>query len=91
MLTLVNIGLLASPLVSALTLPIPQLSGRASEQCGSRGYDLSTTSGTQAYFYEARTVLGQSQPACGSRCKAEDKCQSYSVGGGVCMLYAVPV
>jgi hypothetical protein len=89
MLTLVNIGLLAIPLVSALTIPTHYLSERDS-QCGVHGYDLSSSGGTQAYFYEASDALS-TQPACGSRCKAEDKCQSYSVGGGVCMLYTVAV
>lgn len=86
MLTLVHLGLLAIPLVFALTLPT-----RQSSECGTHGYDLSSTTGTQAYFYEAGTALGQSQPACGSRCKADNKCLSYSVGGGVCMLYTVAV
>lgn len=91
MVTLITFGLLASPLISALSIPSPHISARVSTECGVRGYDLSSTTGTQAYFYEAGTALGESQAACGSRCKAETKCLSYSVGGGVCMMYTVAV
>jgi hypothetical protein len=88
MLTLVNIGLLAIPLVSALTIPTHYLSRR--EECGVHGYDLSGNGGTQAYFYEASAALA-TQAACGSKCKADDKCLSYSVSSTVCMLYTVAV
>jgi hypothetical protein len=85
MLALFNVGLLAMPLVNALTLPQHHQTKRDS-QCGAHGYD----STTKAYFYEASAALA-TQPACGSKCFADEKCLSYAVGEGACILYTAAV
>lgn len=81
------IGFFTLSVVSALSFPQNHVSRQSTTfGCGIRGFDLAT----KEYFYEASETLS-TQPACGVKCYADSKCQSYAVGGGTCILYAVAV
>jgi len=60
------------------------------ETCGRAGYDNSghhDCPGQPAYTNDLKATTPQ---LCSNLCKSESKCQSFAVGDGHCLLYAVP-
>jgi len=54
--------------------------------CGVKGYD----KGVDAYAYKAKSSLSN-LAGCGKLCKSDADCQSFSIGGGACLLYSTTV